>query len=303
MGEPSFRTLRELEELATARLTDRVGAYIQGGSGTERTLRANHAAFLRWSLEPRVLTDVSTIDLRTTLLGRPVAAPIFVAPMAYHGEVHADGETAVARAAGALDLLSTYSTLTTRPLEEIASANGGGARWFQLYPQSDPEIDRALAERARRAGYAALVVTVDAPILAVRDRQAQGGFAIDASVPIGNGARIVPPPRAPRLDGSVYRIGAAPSATWATIDRIRDAASPLPIVLKGILTAEDTRRAIEHEAQAVIVSNHGGRQLDGAPAALDALPGVVRAASGQIEVLVDGGVRRASDVLIALALG
>ncbi len=301
MTEP-FRTLRELEELASTHLTGRVGAYVHGGSGDERTLRENRTAFHRWVLRPRVLTDVHTVDLRTALLDRAVAAPIYVAPMAYHAELHPEGELVTARVASDFGIASAYSTLSSRPLEEIGGANGRGVRWFQLYPQPDPDRDRELVARAEAAGFAGILVTADAPILAVRDHQAEGGFAIDASVPIGNGPGIVPPPRAPTLDGALYRIGASPTATWATIDRVRSA-TRLPIVVKGILTAEDAERAIEHGARAIVVSNHGGRQLDGAPATLDALPEIVGAAQGHAEIYLDGGIRRASDVLIALALG
>lgn len=305
MSDPApvpFRTLRELEEWASAHLSSRVGAYVQGGSGDERTLAENRASFGRWTLRPRVLVDVSTIDLRSTLMGRITHAPIFVAPTAYHGQIDSDGELALARAAGGLDLLAAYSMLSSRSLEEIAAVAPRAPRWFQLYPQPETEVNQALVERAARAGYSAVVVTADAPVLGVRDRQSEGGFAIDSSVPTGNGPGIVIPPRAPQRDGPVYRVGTTPTATWETVSRIR-ASTRLPVLVKGILTAHDARRALEHGVRGIIVSNHGGRQLDGAPAALDALPEVVGAVGGSAEVYLDGGVRRASDVLIALALG
>lgn len=305
MDEPptgTFRTLSQLESLASKRVLDHVWAYIQTGAGDERTLRANREAFLRYSLRPRALVDVSELDLRTSFLGAPTSAPFFVSPMAYHAEVHPEGELGVARAAREHVLLAAYSTLSSSSLEEIASVSRTGPRWFQLYLQPDREVSRELARRAEAAGYSALVVTVDVPVLGVRDRQEVAGFAIDSSVPIGNGSNVVPPCRAPSLQGEVYRLRADAAETWEVLDDLR-AATRLPIVVKGVLTPEDAERAVAHGARGILVSNHGGRQLDGAPASLDALPAVLTAVAGRAEVYVDGGVRRGSDILIALALG
>ncbi|HLM90437.1 MAG TPA: alpha-hydroxy acid oxidase [Thermoplasmata archaeon] len=302
--EPSdaFPTLSDLEEAASKRLTDRIWAYVQGGSGEERTLRANRDAFLEWALRPRMLTGVASADTSTSLLGAAVRAPLFVSPMAYHAQVHPEGELGVARAALKSGWVAAYSTLSSFSIERIAEASGGGPRWFQLYLQPDFEVSRRLVERAERAGYSALILTVDTPVLGVRDRQARGGFAIDASVPIGNGADVVPPPRPPVAEGSLYRLRAEAGSTWEVLDRLRSV-TRLPWIAKGVLTAEDARLAVQHGAKAILVSNHGGRQLDGVPATLTVLPEIVEAVGSRVEVYLDGGVRRGTDVLIALALG
>ncbi len=297
-----FSTLAELETAASKRVLDHVWAYIQGGAGEERTLRSNRSAFERWSLLPRLLRDVSAIDTTTTLLDSSAATPVFVSPMAYAGQVHPEGELGIARAAAREGVVAAYSTLSSFSLEEIAVASGKGARWFQLYLQPDFEVSRRLVERAERAGYAALVVTVDTPVLGVRDRQAQGGFAIDSSVPIGNGTDVVTPPRSPELQGRIYRLRSEAESTWEVLDELRRV-SKLPLIVKGILTPEDAELAVQHGARAVLVSNHGGRQLDGVPATLDVLPQVAQAVGSRAEVYLDGGVRRGSDVLVALALG
>jgi len=297
-----IRALSQLEELASRRTLRHVWEYIQGGSGDERTLAANRDAFRRWVLRPRVLVDVSQVDLRTKVLGRTVDAPFFVVPMAYHGQVHPDGEVGVARAASEAGVLATFSTLSSFSLEEIAHASQGSPRWFQLYLQPDFDVSRTLVERAERAGYTAVVLTTDVPVLAVRDRQALGGFAIDETVPIGNGDRVVSPNRAPVRQGEYYRLRSDAASTWEVLDRIR-AVTRLPVVVKGILTKEDARRAADHGAKGIVVSNHGGRQLDGTSASLDALPEVVEEVGSEVEVYLDGGVRRSSDILIAMALG
>ncbi len=297
-----FLTLGDLESAARARLADDVWAYVQGGAAEETTLRDNRAAFHRRTLRPRVLAGVDRVDLRRPILGRPASAPVFLAPTAYQGLVDPEAELATARAAQEGGVPAVFSTLSTRPLEEIAAASGPGDRWFQLYLQPDFERSVELVSRAEVAGYRALVLTVDMPLLANRDRQIRGGVAVDTPVPVGNGSDVVSPARAPVLEGGVYRWRAEAGATWEVLDRLRSH-TDLPIVVKGILTGDDARRAAEHGASAVVVSNHGGRQLDGAPAALDALPEVVAAVGPRLEVYLDGGVRRGSDIAMALALG
>lgn len=298
----SFRTLSELEAAASRRVTDHVWAYIQGGSGDERTLRANESAFRRWFLRPRVLVDVSSVDIRSTILGRSVNAPFFISPMAYQGEVHPEGEIAVARSASEANVLAVYSTLSSAPFEEISRASRSAPYWFQLYLQPDFEVTRRLIERAEQCGASAVVLTVDVPVLGVRDRQALGGFAIDSTVPIGAACEVVPPAREPVLQGAQYRLRSDAAATWSVLGEIHSI-TRLPVVVKGVLTAEDARLAIDHGVRGIVVSNHGGRQLDGAPASLDALPAVVAEVSDQVEVYLDGGVRRAADVMIAMGLG
>lgn len=302
LNPPSFPSLSDLESEAARKVNPRVWAYIQGGAGEERTLRANREAFARRVLRPRVLVDVSTIRIDTHLLGQAVSAPFYVSPMAYQREIHPSGELAVAQATAAKGILAVYSTLSSLSLEDIAQGAPQGRRWFQLYLQPSRESDQRLIERAARSGYSALVVTVDTPILGVRDTQARAGFAIDGSVPIGNGADVAPPSRTATFDGEAYRLRRDTSATWEALEEL-SRTSPLPVVVKGVLTAEDAHKALDHGAKAVLVSNHGGRQLDGVPASLDVLAEVVGAVGTEAEVYLDGGVRRGSDILMALALG
>jgi 4-hydroxymandelate oxidase len=297
-----FQTLSDLRAVAEKRLPPEVWAYVDGSAGDERTVRDNLAAFHRWRLRPQGLVGIRAIDLRTRFLGRPVASPIFIAPTAYQGLVHPSAEVATARAAEATDVLAVFSTLTSASLEAISSAAPSGPKWFQLYLQPDFATSRQLVERAEQAGYSAIVLTIDAPVLGPRDRQTRDGVAIRSRVPIGNGPGVVPPARIPEFRDGVYEFPPDASATWDIVSKLRKT-TRLPLVIKGVLTAEDARRAVHRGARAVIVSNHGGRQLDGALTGLDALPDVVKAVGRRAEVYMDGGVRRGSDVLTALALG
>lgn len=298
--EGGFRTLGDLEGAGRRAVDETIAGYIEGGAGAERTLRANEAAFSHWSLVPQPLRDVRSVDLRTTLLGTEVSAPFFVAPTAYQREVHPGGERATAAAAARLRVLAVFSTLSSDPLEAIATAGGTGPRWFQLYLQPELGTSVKLVRRAERAGYSALVVTVDAPVLGSRDRQGRTGFALEATPPVG--ADVLTPPRGPVWDGGRYVVEAAAELSWRTLQRVAEATS-LPLVVKGLLGPDAARRAVEIGAKAIVVSNHGGRQLDLAPASLDALPEVVEAVGARAEVYLDGGVRRGSDVVVALALG
>ncbi len=300
-GSATFSGLDGLEAAARRRLSGAVWGYVAGGAGEERTLAENEAAFSRWVLRPRVGAGVREVDLSTTLLGTTVRAPFFVAPTAYHGEIHPGGERATAASTGALGLLGVYSTLSSDSLETIALASGRHPRWFQLYFQRRWKDSLALVRRAEAAGYGAVVVTLDAPVLGSRDRQARSGFAIRSSPPVGNGPGAASPPRGPEWHGGPYAPRGG-DVSWQAVRRIV-AATQLPVVAKGILTAEDARRAVESGVRAVYVSNHGGRQLDRAPASLDALPEVVRAVGSSAEGYLDGGVRRGSDALVALGLG
>lgn len=300
--QSGFETLSDLREAAEKRLPPEVWAYVEGGAGEEFTLGDNRAAFQRWRLRPRTLRGIGTVDLRTTLLGTPVASPVFISPTAYHGLIHPSAEVGTARAAGTSGVLAMFSTLSSRSLEEISQATPSGPKWFQLYLQSEFRVTRNLVERAERAGYGALVVTVDAPVLGSRDRQTRDGVAIRSTVPIGNGPEVLPPARGPEFREGLYEFPADATLAWEVLTQLRDV-SKLPLVVKGILTAQDARRAVESGARAVVVSNHGGRQLDRVMTGLDALPEVVAAVGDRAEVYVDGGVRRGSDVLTALALG
>lgn len=297
-----FSTIGELESVAAQWVREPIWAYIQGGAAEEHAVRRNREEFLRYYLRPRSLSGASAVDIRTSLLGAPSSAPFFVAPMAYAGSVHPDGEPAIARAAASEQVLSAFSTLSSYPLDAIARSSGSGARWFQLYLQSDVEVSLRLVRHAEASGFSAVMLTVDTPVLGSRDRQAKGGFAMEAPVPVGEGPEVRSPPRAPVLEGGVYRLRSEAGSTWEVVNELRKA-THLPIVVKGILTAEDAQSAVAHGARGIVVSNHGGRQLGAAPATLTVLPEVVHAVRGRAEVYLDGGVRRGSDILVALALG
>ncbi len=292
-------TVNELEAPARERLHPAAWAYYQGGAWDGTTLRDNDAAWDRWRLRPRVLRDVSAVTLETTVLGRPAALPLGIAPAALHGLAHADGELATVRAAAAAGAITTVSTVASRSIEDVASAAPDARRWFQLYVQADWGLTRSLVERAAAAGYEALVLTVDTPVLGYRDDILRLGFDPGEGAYANLPGRRARTPRG-ELDELLDMRGVP--LTWATLDEIRSWA-PLPLVLKGVLTAEDARLAVAHGVDGVWVSNHGGRQLDRSPAAVDVLEEVVDAAEGRAEVYLDGGIRRGPDVLIALALG
>jgi 4-hydroxymandelate oxidase len=299
-------TLAQLQAQAAQKLRPEVWDFIDGGSGDELTLRANRSAFDRIELRPRVLVDVTQCDLSTQVLGTPVQMPILVAPLAFQRLVHPEGELASARAARACGTLSVAATLATVTLEETAVASGGAA-WFQLYVFRDRAVTEALVARAAAAGYRALVVTVDAPRLGARDRDRRNGFTLPADLLPANLPRKVAgelgqatPGRSAlgqHADNQFER-----ALTWKDLEWLR-LHSKLPLILKGVLSPEDARLAAEHGADGVVVSNHGGRQLDGAQASIDALPEVVEAVGGRIEVFLDGGIRRGTDVLKAVAAG
>ncbi len=302
-GEPSggFLTLSDLEEAAAKKVSTPAWAYVQGGAGEERTLRANREAFQRRTLRPRVLVDVSSLDLTITILNEKVSAPFYISAAASQGILHPDAEAGTARAASEANILAMFSTLSTLSLEQIASAGKKGSLWFQLYLQPDFAVTRKLVERAEKAGFTAIVLTVDMPVQATRDRQSIAGYSLEGRT-VGNGEDVVPPSRSPVPDDQHFSARNDASATWEILDHLRKI-TRLPVVVKGILTGEDARLAVDHGAKAVVVSNHGGRQLDGAPASLEVLPEVVEAVGSKVEVYLDGGVRRGSDILTALALG
>jgi isopentenyl diphosphate isomerase/L-lactate dehydrogenase-like FMN-dependent dehydrogenase len=273
-------------EAAREKVDPKTWCYFEGGAGDEATLRANTAAWERWQLRPRMLVDVGEVSTATTLLGTEVSSPLGIAPFAMQRLLDPAGEVATARAAAAAGVLLTVSTLTTSTHAEIAKA-GAGPRWFQLYVLKDRQRTLDHMHEAREAGYSALVLTVDVPYLGRRERDLRLGFE--------NPPRDLDLPYANLFETT-------PSLTWRDLEWIR-AEMPLPLVLKGILTREDAELAVEHGADAVWVSNHGGRQLDGVAAGLDALPEVAEAVAGRCEVYVDGGIRRGTDVLKALAVG
>ncbi|HYY92441.1 MAG TPA: alpha-hydroxy acid oxidase [Candidatus Dormibacteraeota bacterium] len=300
--QAGFTTLSDLEEAASKKAEKMAWAYIQGAAGEEWTLRANREAFHRRTLRPRVLVDVEELELGATILGTRVSAPFYVSPTASHGLVDPQAEAATARAASKANILAGFGTLASISLEAIAKAAPSGPRWFQLYLQPEFSVTKSLIERAEKTNYKAIVLTVDMPVAGTRDRETRAGSPLESSIVLGNGPDVVRPPRHPNIDGEHAHIRKEASNTWEVLDRLRET-TRLPLVLKGILTREDARRAVEHGAKGVVVSNHGGRQLDGAPASLDALPEVVEEVGSEVEVYFDGGVRRGSDIAMALALG
>jgi len=301
-SQAGFSTLSDLEEAASRKANESAWGYIQGGAGEEWTMRANREAFHRRTLRPRVLVDVENLELGTTLLGNRVSAPFYVSPTASHGLVHPDAEAATARAASRANIIAGFSTLSSISLEDIAKAAPAGPRWFQLYLQPEFSGTKSLVERAEKANYNAIMLTVDMPVAGTRDRETQAGSPLASSIVLGNGSEVVRPLRNPTIDGEHAHIRREASNTWEVVDRLHET-TRLPLVLKGILTRDDARRAIDHGDKGVVVSNHGGRQLDSAPASLDALPEVVEEVGSEIDVYFDGGIRRGSDIVIALALG
>jgi len=306
---PTVAAVADYEPLARERMSAPAWAWLQGGAADEITLRENRAAFERLRLAPRVLAELAGGHTRLTLLGQALDHPLLVAPMASHGLAHPDGELATVLAAAAMRTPVVVSTQAGTPLETLAQAAGDAAPpvplWFQLYLQPDRGFTRALVQRAEAAGYRALVLTVDAPVSGARNTEQRAGFVPPPGLGAVNlqGAKPLPPhtarPGQPPLFGSPL-LDAAP--TWRDIAWLREQTA-LPIVLKGVLAPADAVRAADEGLAGVIVSNHGGRVLDTVPATLDALPAIAQAVQGRLPLLLDGGVRRGTDVFKALALG
>jgi 4-hydroxymandelate oxidase len=285
-------------EQAAEKVDPKVWCFFEGGAGDEVTLRANVGAYRRWRFRPRVLVDVGQVSAATTVLGTPVSMPVLVAPFAFQRLLHPEGEVATARAAAAAGTLMCVSTTTTSAHDEIAAVAGSSPRWLQLYVLRDRQRTLDHIAEARAHGYSALALTVDLPVLGRRERDLRLGFELPPDLPL---------PYLKGKDPSVpmtfaEQVQVSPSLTWRDLEWITSA-SGMPLILKGIVTREDAMLAVDHGVDGIIVSNHGGRQLDGAPATLDALPEVVEAVAGRCEVYVDGGIRRGTDVLKALALG
>jgi lactate 2-monooxygenase len=301
-----------LEAAAQAVMTPEAFGYVAGGAGGEDTMRANRDAFMRWRIVPRMLRDVGVRDHRVTVLGATYAAPLFFAPVGVLGIVRPEAEVAVAQAAAALKLPMILSSAASRSLEEVATTLGDSPRWFQLYWGRNPEVTASFVRRAEAAGYSAIVVTLDTALLSWRERDLQNaylpflqglGLANYFSDPAFRAA-LPEPPEANPMEAVRYFISifSNPMLTWNDLAFLRQH-TRLPIMLKGILHSDDARKARDLGMDGIIVSNHGGRQVDGAEAALEALPRVVRAAEGSMPVLFDSGIRRGADMLKALALG
>jgi 4-hydroxymandelate oxidase len=301
----TFLNLHEVEALAQAALPPQTWDYYAGGANDEVTLAQNRRAFDEIALRYRVLVDVSRRDLSCTLLGRTVPAPLIVAPMAFQRLAHPDGELGTARAAGALGLPMTVSTFATASIEEVR-AESSGPLWFQLYVHQDRAITEELVARAASAGYDALMVTVDVPEIGRRERDERNGFRLSPDLRVANFRAASSAPLMTPSDGSglsAFIQGMRdPSLSWKDLEWLRGLSS-LPLILKGVVRADDAHRAVEHGAAGIVVSNHGGRQLDTAIASLRALPAVAEAVDARAMVLMDGGVRRGTDVIKAMALG
>jgi len=303
-------SLFDFERAAAARLTKSALDYYASGAHDEITLRRNRQAFEQLAVHYRVLVDVSERDLSTRVLaaqggGHALSLPVMVAPTAFHRMAHPDGELATVRAAGAAGTIMILSTLSNTRVEEVVEAASGPV-WFQLYVYRDREATKGLVERAEAAGCRALVLTVDAPRLGVRERDVRNRFELPEGLSVvnmlaeGKGAVV-----APKMDSGLAAYFASlidPSLTFDDLEWLASI-TDLPVIVKGVVRGDDARRAVDHGACGVVVSNHGGRQLDTSPATIDVLPEVVEAIDGRAEVFVDGGVRRGTDVLKAVALG
>ena len=282
----------DYERLAEQKLEPGAYGYFAGGAGDEVTLRENVAAFQRLRLRPRVLADVSGIATSATVLGHDVSMPILVAPVAFQRLAHPDGEVATARAAARAGTIFSLSTVATATPADIPA---DGIRFFQLYVFKDRGLTRDLIETAVEAGFSALLLTADTPHLGRRERDHRTGFKIPAElVPALRGGDLLTPEQT--------FSSMADDLSWKDVEWLASI-SGLPVLVKGVLTAEDALLACESGAAGVIVSNHGGRQLDGVPATIEALPEVVEAVAGRVPVLMDGGIRRGTDAIKALALG
>jgi len=302
----------ELETAAAKMLKPEAFDYVAGGAGGERTMRANLEAFDHWRILPRMLRDVSQRDLGVEIFGSRLHAPVILGPVGVQELVHADADLASARAAASLGIPFTLSTVSSRSIEDVAKEMGDGVRWFQLYWGKDREVTASMVQRAEKAGYSAVVVTLDTVMLGWRERDLKRNFlpflqakgiANYVSDPVFRSKLQQPPETHP--EGAVRlwaQIFANNALTWNDIAWLREQ-TKLPILLKGIQHAEDARRTLDAGVQGVIVSNHGGRQVDGAIGSLDALPQVVAAVGAKIPVLFDSGIRYGSDALKALALG
>jgi 4-hydroxymandelate oxidase len=295
----------DFERAAAERLGSMAWDYYRSGSDDEVTLRENRRAFARLALHYRVMVDVSRRELATTVLGERVSMPILVAPTAFHRLAHPEGEVATARAAAAAGTIMVLSTLSNTRVEEVASATSGPL-WFQLYVYRDRGVTEALVRRVEAAGCKALVLTVDAPLLGRRERDVRNRFALPEGLSIENmlpaGYGELPPGVGDSGLGAYFASMIDSSLSWRDLEWLRGI-TELPIVLKGVVRADDARRAALAGARGLIVSNHGGRQLDTSPATIDVLAPIAEAVGEQAEILLDGGVRRGTDVIKALALG
>lgn len=319
--------IADLRRAAKSRLPKVVFDYLDGGAEDEITLRENCSAFNEWRFRPRHAVVFNTCDLRTTVMGTEIALPIILAPIGYSRLMHSEGEKTAARAAGNSGTVYILSTISGHKLEDVKSSTAGQV-WYQLYLLGGREAAEGSIERARSAGYSALVVTIDTAVAGMRERDLRNGmkelmgqawlpkvrhsrqfltrprwlagFLLDGGLPSLPNV-IVPGKGSLRLT-DVGAALAASAVTWNDLQWIRDLWRG-PIIIKGVMTPDDARRSMDHGAQAIVVSNHGGRQLDSLPASLNVLPEIAKAVSGKLEILMDGGIRRGSDIVKAICLG
>jgi len=312
LGAVRIETYADVERAARRRLPKMVFDFVVGGAGAEVTLRANRDAIERLRFDPRWLVDVSDRDTGTTVLGERVAMPVLLAPAGLAGLVHVQGELAAIRAAGAAGTIACLSTATSYAIEEMAAA-ASAPLWFQLYLGPSDRVTEDLVQRVKSAGYKALVLTVDTPVIGNRERDVRNGTRLPPEIRLGNTIDVLRHPRWLRCllrdpkvraanfpDGKLQAFDA--TVTWEKVGWLRRLWDG-PLVVKGVLSARDAREAVRQGADAVYVSNHGGRQLDSSPGTFDVLPEVVDAVGDRAEVLVDGGVRRGEDAVKARALG
>ncbi|MCW3063397.1 MAG: alpha-hydroxy-acid oxidizing protein [Solirubrobacterales bacterium] len=325
-GPSSAYTIDDLRVQAARRLPRIIYDFVEGGAEDEVTVRRNRAAFGEIGLEPEYLRDVARRDVSTTILGTEVASPVVLGPTGLQRLAHVDGELAVARAAGAMGSIYVAATASSYTIEQIAAVSGGPL-WFQLYLWSSREVLAGLVERARAAGCLALCLTIDVPVLGRRERDLRNGMSVPPRVGLRNALNAVRRPRwlygiaqgddltyvnlrdALGTDGHGLSLMeymdtrlTNPAATWEELAWLRSLWDG-PLVVKGITSVADARRAVEAGSDGIVVSNHGGRQLDGAPATIERLPQIVAAVGDRVEVFLDGGVRRGTDVLKAIAMG
>jgi len=296
--------LFEYEALAKQKLSSMAWAYYSSGSLDEATLKDNRSAYERYRLFPRVLINVQKRNSNTLILGQSLSIPVLIAPMAFQCLAHPDGEIATAKSAQKAGIGMILSTLSTKSIEDVASIDP--LRWFQLYIHKDRELTKALVKRAEKAGYSALCLTVDTPLLGRREADVKNKFVLPKDLELANLRRLqnLKIPQTENESGlfAYFQQQIDPALSWDDLTWLKQITN-LPILLKGILRPDDAITAVQHGINGIIVSNHGGRQLDGAIAALDALPDIVRAVGDKVDILMDGGIRRGTDIFKALALG
>ena len=298
--------LFEYEAIAKQQLEPMALDYYQSGAWDEITLRENRLAINRYQLRPKMLVDVSQRDLTTKILGQSLATPILIAPMAFQCLAHPEGEIATAQAAASRGVVMVLSTMSTKSLEAVAAQRQHTPQWFQLYIHRDRALTQALVQRAEAAGYSALCLTVDAPVLGKRESDRRNQFTLPKTMELANLVSMadLAIPKTTEESGlfAYFTQQIDPSVTWKDVEWLQSITT-LPLLVKGILRGDDGLKAYEYGAKGIIVSNHGGRQLDGAIATFEALPEIVATVGDKMDILVDGGIRRGTDILKALALG